>query len=303
VDALDVFGASTILVSAYDMVGKRRSKPMINTLKRRRKEGGIVLLDSGNYEKTRRDDKTWKLSQFHDALLETPHDLAFCYDDLNPPANIDSMVDRIVETARRDAKYTKAPMLPIVHLPQRDDGEYMVDLAPELVRRVAEELRPLLIAIPERELGPGIFSRASTMLGIRQSLRELYFYQPIHVLGTGTPISIALLAAAGADSFDGLEWCRFVADAESARLHHFQHYELFQYQAKVAVSPITARAALDDNVNYAGKTIFHNLDFYTRWVDKLRSAIGNDKRLVEFMTEILPKGAMAQAREALPGVL
>ena len=68
------------------------------------------------------------------------------------------------------------------------------------------------------------------MRKIREALNELYFYQPVHVLGTGNPASIALLAAAGADTFDGLEWSRYVADGETKNLHHFQHYDLFKWQ-------------------------------------------------------------------------
>lgn len=303
VKALDVFDARTILVSAYDMAGGRRSKEMVRTLERRRKRGSIVLLDSGTYEKTRRNDKSWTTKLFREALEETPHDLAFCFDKLNPSGDLDGIVRGIVNAVTRDTRHTDVPVLPIVHLPQKQDNDYRVDLAPALVRRVSEELRPPLIAIPERELGSGIFCRATTMYQIRQALRELSYYQHIHVLGTGNPTSIALLAAAGADSFDGLEWCRFVADAQSATLHHFQHFELFRYQAELAGSPITRSAAVDRKVHYTGQATFHNLDFYTEWMKKLRAAAGDDKRLVEFMTDLLPKGAMDQAREALPAVL
>jgi hypothetical protein len=36
----------------------------------------------------------------------------------------------------------------------------------------------------------------------------------------GNPWSIAVLTAAGADSFDGLEWCRVTVDRRTAQLHH-----------------------------------------------------------------------------------
>ncbi len=141
------------------------------------------------------------------------------------------------------------------------------------------------------------------MRRIRETLNELHYYQPVHVLGTGTPVSVALLAAAGADSFDGLEWCRFVADNETKTLHHFQHYDLFKWQDDFALSAVTLEARKDPAVRYAGRTIFHNLDFFTNWMDDLRSALGDDKRLVEFMTTLLPKRTMTLARDALPGVL
>jgi TIR domain len=142
-----------------------------------------------------------------------------------------------------------------------------------------------------------------TMRRIRDSLRELYFYQPIHILGTGNPASIALLTAAGADSFDGLEWCRYVLDGKTHTLHHFQHYDLYKWQDESAVSPVTRAAILDANVRYSGRAVFHNLDIYTSWLNKMRAAMRDEKRLVELMTKLLSEETMELTREALPGVL
>ena len=303
IKALDIFDAKSILVSAYDLTQQRRTGEMICRLKRRRKNDSIILLDSGNYEKFRRDDKKWTLKAFHDVLAMELHDLAFCYDDLFPTGSLNQIVKRAVSAVSRDSKHTRAPVLPIAHLPRGRNGEYRVDLAPELVYKIAQALRPPLIAIPERELGPSLFSRVEAMHNIRKKLRNLNYYQCVHVLGTGNPITIALLTAAGADSFDGLEWCRYVADVKTSTLHHFQHYELFQYQDELAASRIAIDAAVDPKIDYAGKTVFHNLDFYSTWILKLRAAVKDDKRLVEFMTKLLPEGAMEQAKHTLEGVL
>ena len=56
-------------------------------------------------------------------------------------------------------------------------------------------------------------------------------------------------------------------------------------------------------VDDGGKTVFHNLDFYSSWILKLRTAVRDDKRLVEFMTKLLPDGAMEQAKRVLEDVL
>ena len=229
--------------------------------------------------------------------------MAFCYDDFSPPKDINEVVQMAVRAVERDAKLTSKPMLPIVHLPQHADGDHQIDDAPDAILRVAEILRPLMIAIPERELGAGIFERTRTMRKIREALGTLRTYQPVHILGTGNPKTIALLAAAGADSFDGLEWCRFVVDGVTATLHHFQHYEFFRWQdALSGVSSITQAAAKDEAIGYAAKAIFHNLDFYSSWLEKLRIALKSERRLVEFMTNLLPRN-MDDARSALPDVL
>ena len=301
-DVLNLFGVPSILVSAYDMDRTRRTRGLLPVIRELRRKGVKILLDSGNYEMARRGDKDWTLSKYHRTLQDTPHDMAFCYDNLDPPKRLMPALKDIIQAVERDTRRSNSTILPIVHLPQRG-GEYDVAFAPELVKRVAQEFRPPLVAIPERELGAGIIERVKTMRRIRDSLHELYFYQPIHILGTGNPASIALLTAAGADSFDGLEWCRYVLDGKTHTLHHFQHYDLYKWQDESAVSPVTRAAILDANVRYSGRAVFHNLDIYTSWLNKLRAAMRDEKRLVELMTKLLSEETMELTREALPGVL
>lgn len=314
VGALEVFGASAILVSAYDVLphasaAKERKteekdcEALLEHLQRCQERGALILLDSGNYEKSRKGDNQWNFHRFRKALRLTPHDLALGFDELEPKGRLDEIVKSVVERVRRDEEYTRKPVVPIIHLPRAPDGSYKTELARELAVGVAETLQPRLLAIPERELGAGVIARAATMAAVRKELCSLYRYQPVHVLGTGNPLSVALLAAAGADSFDGLEWCRYAVDAENATLHHFQHFELFKHQDDMATSSVTANAAIDPDINYAGKTLFHNLDFYAAWIERLRHAVRDERRLVAFLTDLLPKGARDQARAALPHVL
>lgn len=300
--ALDMFGVETILASAYD-TGPSAPKGVTRRLEARRKRGATILLDSGNYEKARREDLNWTFETFETALRGTPHDLAFAYDTLNPTGNVDKVARSAIRAAERTANLTPTPVIPIAHLPRLKDGGYRTDMAGPVMRQVAQALSPPLLAIPERELGSGIFERTRTMAAIRSALKGLGRYQPVHVLGAGNPVSLALLSAAGADSFDGLEWCRYAFDSEHARMHHFQLFELFKYQAEVAESPIAASAAVDPAVSYTTKAVMHNLDFYHTWLKELRAASQDEKAMVALVTGLLPKGALLQARAALPGVL
>ncbi len=300
--ALDMFGAETILVSAYD-TGLGAPKSLIRTLERRRRHGATILLDSGNYEQARREDEAWTFQTFKAALENTPHDLAFAFDKLSPCGNADKVAKAAISAAKRTAKLTRVPIIPIVHLPQLRNDDFKTDMAGPVMRLVAQILSPVMIAIPERELGSGVFERTRTMVAIRKALKGLGRYQPVHILGAGNPISLALLSAAGADSFDGLEWCRYAFDAENSQLHHFQLFELFKYQAVLANSPVAASAALDPAVSYTTKAVMHNLDFYQTWLKTLRIALQDDKALVAFLAHLLPKGAIVQARNALPDVL
>lgn len=273
VQALRIFCAKTVLVSAYDLLPKRRAPQMAAELQKIRNQGGLVLVDSGNYEASRLGDKTWNPQQFKRALKDIPHDLAFSFDVMKPSTGPKEAARQIVAAVTRDSRFTAAPILPIVHAPYSEKQKgYILRTIPAVIRNVSEQLAPPLIAIPERELGQGLVERAQNVQRIRQELDKLPFYQPLHVLGTGNPWSIAVLAAAGADSFDGLEWCRVAVDREANRLNHFQHFDLFTYQIGWADSLLLANLLGDDNIDFNAKAAFHNLDYFTQLGKELRSA-------------------------------
>lgn len=287
VQALRIFRAKTVLVSAYDLLPKRRAPKIAAELRKIREDGGIVLIDSGNYEASRLGDKTWVPQQFKRALEGIPHDFAFSFDVMEPSRGTKEAVKQIVAAVTRDSRFTAAPILPIVHAPYSKKEEiYILRAIPEVIRSVSEQLAPPLIAVPERELGKGLVERAQNVQRIRQELDKLPFYQPLHVLGTGNPWSIAVLAAAGADSFDGLEWCRVAVDREANRLNHFQHFDLFTYQSGWADSPLLANLLGDDKTDFNAKAAFHNLDYFTLLGKELRSAVAKGS-LEAFVASIL----------------
>lgn len=302
IKALNLFRPEALLVSAYDVhhaPAKQKLKP---ALSKARLNGTVVLLDSGNYEASRKSDPTWTRTKLHRVLKETPHDFAFCHDEMAPTGKLDDVVRQVVQSVERDSKCTSKPVLPIVHAPKDKSGLYRVKDIPHVLRKLSETLQPLVIGIPERELGAGLVAKARTLAAIRSELANTGRYQPLHLLGTGNPLSIAVLSAAGADCFDGLEWCRVVADAANSALYHFEQYDFFAYQTRVAQSAIVREAADSADINYAGKVLFHNMDFFAQFVTELRSATTSDKKLIRFLSEHLPTGSVAQLENALPEV-
>ncbi|WP_312341281.1 toll/interleukin-1 receptor domain-containing protein [Stutzerimonas nitrititolerans] len=260
IEALRIHETPSILVSAYDLVKSASRNEMITEIGAYREKGGFVLIDSGNYEAHRLKDDKWKPAHLKRALIDTPHDWAFCFDNMKPSDKFDVAVRQVVKAVERDAKHTSAQVLPIIHVKQTSKG---LERLPRIVRAISEHLQPPVIAIPERELGAGLAQRALTVRYIRDELDKLPYYQPIHLLGTGNPWSIALLAAAGADTFDGLEWCRFAVDPELERLHHFQHFDFFK--TKRIRSEFMDRVMANDSIGYAGKVAFHNLEYYAEF--------------------------------------
>ena len=312
--ALAGLAVKSVLVSAQDTEKATPSGELILSLKRISRAGGVVLLDSGNYEagrmsKLRRSFgnpvtsnlPTWSLRNYYNALARTPHDMAFCFDRIRPPKNdLDDIVSTAVTAVRRDQKRSDKPILPIVHFPYDRDGRVLTQNASQAVVRLARLLEPPMIGIPDRELGDGIVARIATMKRIRSALNELLYYQPIHVLGTGDPMSLALLSAAGADSFDGLEWCRFVLDSAFARLYPIQDYDFFKWQDRL--SRFSRGMSEDDGMEaltWLGRVAVHNIEFYTSWMEKLREALSDERRLIEFMTKLLPGNELGDVRQVL----
>lgn len=316
VDSTNLHGAPTILVSAYDLVEQhypsskklKELKQLRNALASFRKKGGFVLVDSGAYEATRMENKTWSRDDLKQALTQTQHDWVLSFDYPTPstkPTSQDrkpyTSVSGILRGIRKDQKLTYAPIIPIVHAPQRQKGGHDLERLPIIIREISESLHPPLIAVPERELGPGLIEGARTVRKIREELAKLPFYQPIHLLGTGNPWSIVVYTAAGADSFDGLEWCRYVVDREKGTLHHIQHFDFFEYQARLADSSVTQAALDDTEIGISGKVSLHNLDFYANFSAKLQQATA-EERLEGFVTKLLGSVNVEFLEEQIPGI-
>jgi hypothetical protein len=272
-EAVALCSPKAALYSAYDVIKakKRPGSAALTFLERYRSNGGVVALDSGNYEATRKRDKRWNFDAFHKALSLASYDFAFCFDDVLTGGEAPEIAEAVCKAVERDRTFTSQPVIPIVHAPaDRSTGQINSALLPRIMQDVCRELHPQLIAVPERELGDGLFTRARAVYEIRQSLDDLGFYQPLHLLGTGNPLSIAIFASVGADSFDGLEWCRTAIDADTGRLYHLQQYDLFSWQTEYATSPIVRESVTQMSLAYPAKVIFHNLDAFSAWMTELR---------------------------------
>ena len=145
-----------------------------------------------------------------------------------------------------------------------------------------------MIAVPERRLADGVFEPARTVRAIRESLNAQGQYVGLHLLGTGNPISIALYSIAGADSFDGLEWCQTVVDYESGILFHLSQADFFKGQTKWG----------DRDLPFQAFVLAHNLEFYADWLSRLRHAIHAGEGIA-FARTNFPKRIFNQCSAAL----
>lgn len=263
VELLDAAAHPLFLTSAYDIANcpPDQRQRMSAALSRSKGRGAVILMDSGNYEGFWKDEPAWTPDRFHEVAKKSEHHLCFCHDNQEPPDTAEAIAEDVVSSVLRDQEHALGTVAPIIHGP--------AELLPAAARMVAEQLFPMLLAVPERALGDGIIARTQAVRRLRGALDELGTYCPLHLLGTGNPLSIAVYAMAGADSFDGLEWCQTVVDHETAKLFHFQQWDLFRDQTGWGNN-----GALP----YIQSVLMHNLEFYRTFMAELREALINDTK-------------------------
>lgn len=305
-DGLELFSllkqAQVALISAYDAWNHDKNK--IDSLylakyRKLKKSECIVILDSGNYESYRKNDRKsknnptgWERSKFIEIAQLLSPDAAFGFDNPLPKGDVDAIARRIIAGALSDQKKVRqlgVPIIPILHLPKHKDGVCKIESAPELVIKVAKELDPIMIAIPERELGDGIKERIKTVYNIRISLNKLEKYYPLHLLGAGNILSVIALSAAGADSFDGLEWCRTSGDWETGTLHHFHQFDFFadDYIGRIA-NPYVRSLIENPKTSFPAKVACMNIEMYNDWMAELQEMI-HSGQIERWMQRVLPR--------------
>ncbi len=269
------------LISAYDIHGYLEKGPadFRRPIQALHRSPTIMFLDSGHYEATRKDDYRtrknpagWSPELFHEAANAVPADIVFSYDNPEPDGSLDSVIEDVFKRYERDWLKTglgPQTLCPIVHVPP-ESNNIPADAA-HIVARVAREIRPTLIAIPERELGDGVMARMKSVKLIRRALDELGHYQALHILGTGNPITIAALSVCGADSFDGLEWCRTAASYETNHLLHFQQFDLLKACFAGRMSNQAARGIVEhDQAPFALRVASYNYDYFCDWMSNVQ---------------------------------
>lgn len=280
------------LISAYDIHNCRnkhdlkRIEVMLRDSVRNQK---AVILDSGNYESFWQKDKTWKIRDFWKCLESYDYGFAFYFDKREQQLlwkSAQRIINEVERGVLRDQEKTyKGSIIPIIHAP--------TDLFPDVACGLADRLAPVMIAMPERELGQGIIERAETIWKIRKALNETGQYYPLHLLGTGNPLSILLYALCGADSFDGVEWFQATVDHDRGRLYHFQQREFFGQQSEFCSKP---------ELPYVQATLAHNLLFYRKWMERIQTSLFSGT-IAELVQAYLPDAFLKTLEERLPEVL
>ncbi len=269
------------LVSAFDLGRSGDGNGLMQCLTAAQEAGATVLMDSGNYESYWKDEQAdWCQPDFHDVLRRFSCTFAFGFDEQNPPMDADAHVELVVERWRQDQTAAgDRVIVPIVH--------GTAETLPSLCARIAQETEVPMIAVAERRLGDGVFERTRSVAALRERLDGIGRYVGLHLLGTGNPISIALYSWAGADSFDGLEWCQTVVDHDTGLLFHLSQSDFFRQQTTWG----------ENDISFQARTLAHNLTFYADWMQRLRQAV-HDGNVVNFCRFNFPPRVFRQCTAA-----
>lgn len=297
---LQTFEPSTTLISAYDIWKYYPTDRDFHTnVEKMNASQGVLFMDSGNYEAYRKNDRYssrknlngWRCGHFREMATKVSPDIAFSFDKIDPEGTIEEIVKQIVDDFTKDNQALQPrdyELCPIIHLPKKFEGS-LAGCAAQIVAGVASELDPIMLAIPERELGDGMLERVKTVRDIRKALNALGKYYPLHLLGTGNPLSMIALASAGADSFDGLEWCRTVAEYQSGFLFHFQQFDLFSAAQLGRIQDQGIRHLVENpQTPYSVRTLCYNIDFFKDWTRTMQNNIhsGNTETLLRTVPNI-----------------
>lgn len=295
---LQMLEPSASLISAYDVRKDYLDDHDFHAnIGKMKKSQGILFMDSGNYEAYRKKDryssrknpKGWRCSYFREVAAMISPDIAFSFDRIDPVGTPEEIIKQIVNDFRKDDRALQPrdyELCPIIHLPKKFEGS-LADCAAQIVSCVARELDPIMLSIPERELGDGMLERVKTVRDIRKALDEIGKYYPIHLLGTGNPLSMNALAAAGADSFDGLEWCRTVAEYHTGFLFHFQQFDFFSQVQLNRIQDAGIRHIVENpSIPYSVRTLSYNVDFFKDWTRTMQNLIHS--RQTETLLKAVP---------------
>jgi queuine/archaeosine tRNA-ribosyltransferase len=246
-----------LLISAYDICYSfsKLKNELSELLDEANKNGQIIFLDSGNYEFFWNKFNPWYEDLYFRKLKKLKVDFSFSFDGKD-------------EQKKEDEKNFKSVLLQeefagnsiVVPIMQNNDGRSLEEVA----LSYAKKLNPTILAIPERILGNGIINRAKALKKIRDKIDTFNKEILIHLLGTGNPRSILIYIFAGADCFDGLEWCQTAVEPNSGLLYHFQQTDLFL-------------ELNNTEVDYTTNTLINNLNYYNSFINEIHDSIRDNK--------------------------
>lgn len=255
-------GYPRLLISAYDVFNdKNKSSKLIHALNDFLKKGNILFLDSGTFEQYWLRDKTWSYSKYEQVIKKIT-------------ANFYASFDEIPSTFDDDESLFKK-LLPYVKKSSKlENGNHCITICqglnPKQLSNLTTKICDInekfsqMIAIPERYCGKTIEERVKTIKKIRKILNHKNKNNILHILGCGNPLSIALFSFVGADSFDSVDWSRWIINRNTLSFTDKTHLSLLD---------CGCNACSLRKVDTGYQELLHNLLFYQTFLNGVKYAI------------------------------
>lgn len=274
-------GYPRLLVSAYDLAQLPEKRHQnVHRILSNYKENNFVFLDSGTFESFWFNDKQWSFSKYKKQLSRICPDLYTSFDSV--PTLQQSYEDIEHETFNniRNSHKLKRNNSCLFACHGQNPNQLV-----KLVKNVVKsEVVPEMIGIPERDCGKTIEDKIKTVQKIRDILDEFNSKIVFHILGLGNPLTMALLTFSGANSFDSVDWSRWIVDRKT-----FQFTDL----ANLPLLHCSCKACKTKQIDYSLKAIFHNLLFYQDFILQLQQVI-IDRKEIGFLKRHLDKAGFSK---------
>lgn len=267
VEALTTAGYPTMLISCYDLYNKKITD--IDKINKYSENGGIILLDSGEFENFHFNHIDWTFINYEQMSKKINSDFFTSFDKTPLSQTTDVEIEEFTKEffPKSLSLTTNSECILVCH------GNFQTSLV-ELIKEMCSKFKVSMIAIPERELGNSFSEYCQTVSKIRELLNAIDEKIIIHILGCGNPVSISALAYAGADTFDAVDWCRWGIDPRTAEYGNSLHVKLFDCTCVYCGS---------STLSQKRQAWFHNLDFYKYFLARLRQSIMRGDSLAHFL--------------------
>ena len=264
-----------LLISAFDLDQMLNGKKsMVASLKKYQKNN-FLFMDSGTFESYWLKKK-WNYKKYQEIIKICPGDFYASFDEIpNPEEKSSSLINTTIKHAKNSSTLSKSvPSFTVVH---GNNSRQLIEIIEYMSKNTPEYLP--MIAIPEKDCGKTIENKITTIKKIRKIMSKNNPTNILHILGCGNPLSIAMYAFAGADSFDSNDWSRWIINPKTLQLMDQSHIELLNCSCEICKRK---------NLDSTNKGLLHNLLFYQNFTQGLQMHIIKNDGL-DFLKEFVDR--------------
>jgi len=270
---LSSYSYPRILISAYDIHNLSITDDQITSkILKNYISKSFVFLDSGIYESQGFKDSTWTFDSYLRIIKLKKYDFFSSFDSYpSIKMNSGGLTDSTLKNIQQTLNITDNPgLVSIIH---GLHPKLLFSILKKVLDKQSESFHT--IAVSEDDCGATLFERIQTITRLRKLLNSYDSEISLHILGCGTPLSLAFFALNGADSFDSLDWTRFAVNSNNYCFEDPSYLDLFE---------CTCSFCNDEELPYIERLLLHNLLFYQEYMEEIRRQIRLNS-LDEFIKE------------------